>query len=236
LLKQYEGRICRQFDAVLAVSREDETALEEAAGQPLDITVVPIAIDTGEVAPVSRRPEADHILHIGTMYWPPNIDGILWFIRQVYPHIRAGRPNVTFDVVGARPPQEILSLGGDGTGINVTGYVEDPTPYLEQTGVMVVPLRAGGGMRVKILNALAQGLPIVSTSLGCEGIAVTNDKNILIADSSQDFAEAVLRLLENPDFAAQLGQNGRHLAEQQYDYRQACLPIGEVYNRALELK
>jgi hypothetical protein len=93
------------------------------------ITVIPIAVDTDEVAPVERHPNADHILHIGTMYWPPNIDGILWFIRDIYPHIRAKRPNVTFDVVGARPPQEIIDLGGNGSGINVTGYVPDPTPY-----------------------------------------------------------------------------------------------------------
>jgi glycosyltransferase involved in cell wall biosynthesis len=234
LLKGYEGRLCRAFDAVLAVSQEDGVALQEAAGQPLDITVIPIAVDTDEVTPVARQPEANHILHIGTMYWPPNIDGVLWFMRQVYPYIRAKRPDVTFDVVGARPPQEILGLAGDSAGINVTGYVADPTPYLEQAGVMVVPLRAGGGMRVKILNALAQGLPIVSTGLGCEGIAVTSGQNILIADSPYDFAEAVLRMLENPDFAAQLGNNGRRLAEQQYDYRRACLPIEAVYARVCD--
>jgi glycosyltransferase involved in cell wall biosynthesis len=234
LLKGYEGRLCRAFDAVLAVSREDGVALQEAAGQPLDITVIPIAVDTDEVTPVVRQPGANHILHIGTMYWPPNIDGVLWFMRQVYPYIRAKRPDVTFDVVGARPPQEILGLAGDSKGINVTGYVADPTPYLEQAGVMVVPLRAGGGMRVKILNALAQGLPIVSTGLGCEGIAVTSGQNILIADSPHDFAEAVLRMLENPDFAAQLGNDGRRLAEEQYDYRRACLPIEAVYARACD--
>jgi glycosyltransferase involved in cell wall biosynthesis len=157
-------------------------------------------------------------------------------MREVYPSIRARRPNVIFDVVGARPPQEITNLGGEGTGINVAGYVNDPTPYLEQTGVMVVPLRAGGGMRVKILNALAQGLPIVSTSLGCEGIAVTHGQDILIADGPHDFAEGVLRLLENPDFATQLGRNGRHLAEQCYDYRQACLPTEAVYNQVCASK
>ncbi len=236
LLKKYEGQICREFGAVLAVSEEDKTALIEAMdgeGQRTEpnphITVIPIAVDTDEVPMVARRQEADHILHIGTMYWPPNIDGILWFIREVYPFIRERHPAVTFDVVGARPPQEIADLAKDGTGINVTGYVADPTPYLEQAGVMVVPLRAGGGMRVKILNALAQGLPIVSTSLGCEGIAVTHGQNILIADTPHDFAEAVLRLLDSPEFATQLGHNGRRLAEQEYDYRQACRPMDAVY-------
>lgn len=239
LLKQYEGRICRQFDGVLAVSNEDKAALEEAmlaAGHSAGpsrpnghITVIPIAIDTDEVMPVNRHPQAGHILHIGTMYWPPNIDGILWFIREVYPNIRAKRPAVIFDVVGARPPQSIVEMGSNGTGINVTGYVNDPTPYLQQAGVMIVPLRAGGGMRVKILNALAQGLPIVSTSLGCEGIAVTHGRDILIADTPADFAAAVLDVLENPALAGRLGQNGRRLAEEQYDYRRACAPLDVVY-------
>lgn len=234
LLKQDEGRLCREFDAVLAVSEEDKIALQEAIGpeKKVDITVIPIAVDTDEVAMVTRQPEADHILHIGTMYWPPNVDGILWFINQVYPLIRSKRPKTVFDVVGARPPQEIMSLSGNGTGVNVTGYVPDPAPYRQQAGVMVVPLRAGGGMRVKILEALAQGLPIVSTTLGCEGIAVTHSQNILIADTPQEFAEAVLRLLENPQFAAELGCNGRQLAEQLYDYRQVCKPLENVYRGA----
>jgi glycosyltransferase involved in cell wall biosynthesis len=233
LLKEYEGRVCREFDAVLAVSQEDKAALQEAAGQPLGVTIIPITVDTDEVIPVTRQPGANHILHIGTMYWPPNIDGVLWFVHQVYPLIRAKRPHTIFDLVGARPPREILDLGGDGTGINVTGYVKDPTPYLEQAGVMVVPLRAGGGMRVKILNALAQSVPIVTTGLGCEGIAVTPGQDILVADNPEEFAEAVLRVLDSPEFAAQLANNGRRLAEQQYDYRQACLPIDAVYNRVM---
>jgi glycosyltransferase involved in cell wall biosynthesis len=238
LLKRYEGRVCQEFDAVLAVSEEDKLALSEAireAGQGarsiLDITVIPIAIDADEVRPAPRQPGASHILHIGTMYWPPNIDGILWFIREVYPLIRAQRPTAVFDVVGARPPREIADLSRDGTGIHVTGYVEDVTPYLEQAGVMVVPLRAGGGMRVKILNALAQGLPIVSTSLGCEGIQVAPGRDILVADSPQDFAEAVLRVLDDPALAMRLGDNGRQLAEYQYDYRRACLPLDTVYGQ-----
>jgi glycosyltransferase involved in cell wall biosynthesis len=230
LLKRYEGQVCRDFDAVLAVSEEDKAALQQAAGKAVDMTVIPIAIDTDEVSLVTRQAGADRILHIGTMYWPPNIDGIRWFIYEVYPHIRAKRPDTVFDVIGARPPQELLNLSGNGTGINVTGYVNDPTPYLEQAGVMVIPLRAGGGMRVKILNTLAQGVPIVSTSLGCEGIRVTHEQDILIADTPTDFAEAVLRVLNDPGLSARLSDNGRRLAETLYDYRAACRPLDSIYN------
>ncbi len=229
LLKGYEGRICREFDAVIAVSEEDKTSLEEAMQQATDITVIPIAVDTDIEVPPTRPPGADHILHIGTMYWPPNIDGVLWFIREVFPHIRTRRPDVTLDVVGARPPQELARLGGDGTGINVTGYVADPMPYLEKAGVMIVPLRAGGGMRVKILNALSQGMPIVSTTIGCEGIAVETGRHLLIADHPQGFALATLRLLEDRRFADELGRNGRRLIQVTYDYRVACRALEDVY-------
>jgi glycosyltransferase involved in cell wall biosynthesis len=163
------------------------------------------------------------------MYWPPNIDGVLWFIREVFPRIRARRPDVVFDVIGARPPRALVELSGDGTGINVTGYVRDPTSYFEQAGVMVVPVRAGGGIRVKILEALALQLPVVTTRLGCEGIAVESGRHLIIADEPGEFAEAVLHLLDNRRLADALGQNGRRLIEAQYDYRMACRPLDRVY-------
>ena len=229
LLKTYEGRICREFDGLLTVSAEDQAALEEAAGRKLNAIVIPIAVDTDEAGYVQRHADADHILHIGTMYWPPNIDGIKWFVQEVYPLIRAQKPAVQFDVVGARPPQELTALNSQGLGINVTGYVEDPTPYLQQAGLMVVPLRAGGGMRVKILNALSQGLPIVTTTIGCEGIAVQHGKHVFIADSPQDFAQATLKLLEDRPLADELGRNGRALIQSTYDYRVACRKIELAY-------
>ncbi len=232
LLKQYEGEICRRFEGLLTVSEEDKVALQEAAGQSLDATVIPIAIDTDEVVRVRSYAEADHILHIGTMFWPPNVDGILWFLREIFPLIQAQRPETTFDVVGAKPPPEIMAYNSNGSGVNVTGYVVDPTPYLEATGVMVVPLRAGGGMRVKILNALAQGLPIVTTTLGCEGIAIEPGQHLLIADTPEDFAQATLSLLEDKKLANELGDNGRHLIQSTYDYRAACRPLEALYQRA----
>lgn len=231
LLRRYEARLCQEFDHVLAVSEEDRAALIDAVGRPLEITVIPIAIDTDELKPVTRSPGTDHILYMGTMYWPPNIDGVFWFIREVWPLIRAQRPNLIFDVVGARPPQELLELSKPETGINVTGYVKDTSPYLEKAGLMIVPLRAGGGMRVKILEALALGLPVVSTTLGCEGIALENGYHTLIADTPLEFARATLQLLDNQALADELGRNGRNLIETSYDYRIACSPLDKIYTK-----
>jgi glycosyltransferase involved in cell wall biosynthesis len=228
LLKRYEGEVVRRFGAVLSVTEEDKAALLEAAGTEREITVMPIAVDVDEVQPVARQSGATHILHLGTMYWPPNIDGVMWFIQEVFPRIRRQQPGVVLDVVGSRPPAFLQKLGESDSGINVTGYVPDPAPYLERAGAFIVPLRAGGGMRVKILNALAQGIPIVSTSLGCEGIAVMDGQEILIGDSPASFADAVLRLLAGDGLSARLARNGRLLAKARYDYRRACKPLDEV--------
>jgi len=229
LMKVYEGRMVRAFEAILAVSEEDRQALLDAAGVDREISVIPIAIDTDEVLPVARRAGVDHILHVGTMYWPPNIDGIWWFLREVYPLIRSERPSVVLDIVGSRPPAELRELGARDSAVNVTGYVDDPIPYSERAAAFIVPLRAGGGMRVKILNALAQGMPIVSTTLGAEGIAVTPGEDILLADTPGDFAQCVLRLLDEPGLAASLGAAGRCLVKQRYDYRVACRALDAVY-------
>lgn len=225
LLKQYEGAVVRDFAGVLAVSEEDRAALLEAAGAPRPITVIPIAVDTDDLPLLTRHPQGDRLVHIGTMYWPPNIDGIHWFIEAVYPHIRAYRPQVMLDVVGARPPESLTRLSAPANGLNVTGYVPETRPYLQNAGVYIVPLRAGGGMRVKILEALAHGMPLVTTTLGAEGIALKHGEHALIADDPRDFAAAVLRLLADPDYADTLGRNGRRLIETTYDYRQACQPL-----------
>jgi glycosyltransferase involved in cell wall biosynthesis len=219
LLRAYEGEVCLTFDAVVAVNDEDRSALEEVAPAVSRITVLPIAIDTDELRPLTRDPGANHIVYVGTMYWPPNRDAVLWFVRDVYPRIRAVRPDVVFDVIGARPGRRIRGLTGDAASIRVTGYVADPTPYLERAGAVIVPLRAGGGMRVKILTALAQGLPVVSTSLGCTGLAVESGQHLLIADTAEDFAQAALRVLGDRQLASQLARNGRVLVETRYDYR-----------------
>jgi polysaccharide biosynthesis protein PslH len=231
LLKKYEGEICLEFDEVLTVSDEDKLSFEEAmGGKKKEIHVIPIAVDTEEIQPIQRDGKASHIVHIGTMYWPPNIDGMMWFLENVLPLIYARFPGTPCDIIGARPPQQLIDFGKSHPNVNVTGYVVDPTAYLQKAAVMVVPLRAGGGMRVKILNALAQGMPMVSTTLGCEGIQVEHEKHLLIADSPEDFAKETLRLIENPELGQRLGEAGRQLIQEKYDYRTACASLERIYS------
>ncbi len=228
LLKRYEAEMCRRFDAVTAVSEEDKAALIEA-GAPSDMTVIPIAVDLDSQPYIQRQPKGPHIIHIGTMYWPANINAINWFLDAIYPLIKARLPEVRCTLIGARPPESIIERAKTDPSLTVTGYVDDPLPYLQDASMMIVPLKAGGGMRVKILNALAQGIPMVTTTVGCEGIAVTHDKDILIADEPSAFAEASLRLLTDVDLNQRISQNGREMVMQRYDYREAVKPLDDIY-------
>ena len=228
LLRRYEREMTHRFDFILTVSDEDKAALAEVADGPARIEVLPIAIDPGE-GPLPRDPTEPHILHLGTMFWPPNADGVLWFAREVYPRIRARLPQVRFSVVGADPPPEVRALSAADASIIVTGYVAEAQPIIQKSSVLVVPLRAGGGMRVKILNALAQGLPVVTTTIGCEGIAVVPGRDLLVADTPEAFAQAVLRILTDDGLARALAANGRRLVEQKYDYRVVCQKLEAIY-------
>lgn len=234
LLKRCEGDLCRAFDAVLTVTQEDLDALREAAGTHFEASVIPIAIDTQALQLIDRVPNPRVVLHIGTMYWPPNISGVMWFANEVWPHVKAAVPGARFEVVGSRPPQEVLALEQADPSIHVAGYIADPTEIFQQTAVAIVPVSAGSGMRVKILEAFARGLPTVSTTIGFEGIAVTHEKDLLVADQPEEYARAVIRLLQKPELGRQLSRNARQLVEAQYDYRAACQPLDTVYTRLNE--
>lgn len=233
-MKWYEGEVGWQFDEILAVSEEDKQALVSAGCPESRFTVIPIAIDTQETRVIERNSDAQSIIHIGTMFWPPNIEGILWFARQVYPLIRRDVPRAQLYLVGARPPADVMALEKQDASIQVTGYVENVVPYLQDSAVFVVPLHAGSGMRVKILDAWAWGIPIVSTSVGCAGIPVHPGEDILTADTAEGFAAAVTQVLRDREVGARLSANGRRYVEEQFDWRVACQELDEVYERIVD--
>ena len=231
-LRAYEGAVCRRFDQVTVVSRADRDALEQAAGEPIPARVIPIAVDTDEYAYQPRGAGARDLLSLATMFYPPNVEGVCWFARDVLPLLRVGFPEARLLVVGSRPPTSVKRLGASDSGVVVTGFVPDLTPILERSALMVVPLRSGSGMRVKILEAFARGIPVVSTSIGVEGIEAIPGEHLLVADSPADFAAAVAALLRGPRRAARLAQAARELAESRYDWRLALHGLDELYGRS----
>jgi glycosyltransferase involved in cell wall biosynthesis len=225
---------------VLAVTDVDRAGLEEALSfsrakkddHVASITVVPIAVNTQQLQPVKRKPGSRNIVTLGTLHYPPNADGIRWFFNEVFPLIRQRVPDVTLTIIGKNPPQDFLDLAAREPGvIKITGYVPELAPYLEQSALMVVPVRAGGGMRVRILEAFAYAMPVVTTTIGLEGIEAEPGKEVLVADSAKDFAACVSELLESTDLQENLSSKGRQLAENKYDWQVVLSAMSPIYKQ-----
>lgn len=236
-LRRFEAEACAQFDQIVTVTQEDQTTLcnliRDNSSQQSDLfSTIPICVDTHDIQSVEYDTGSRNIFYMGTMFYPPNVEGILWFANEVWPLILAQIPQSTLTVVGKNPPPDIQNLTRavlGGAQIKVAGYVLDPLPYLEKAGVFIIPLLAGGGMRVKIVDAWRWGLPIVSTSIGAEGIDYRDGDNILIADGAEAFAKAVVRVFLEPDLARQLGKHGRDWAEQMYDWQEIYPAWDRIY-------
>ncbi len=229
-LRRYERHACRAADAVVAVSTADAAALERLVPS-LRVAIVPNGVDLAYWQPPAAR-EAIYppsLVFTGKMDFRPNVDAVIWFIQEVLPRIRQRLPEVHFYVVGQSPHRRLASLSDD-AAITITGYVDDVRPYVAAAGVYVVPLRIGGGTRLKVLEAMAMGKALVSTTLGCEGIGVKDGCEVRLADTPEAFAEQVVTLLQNPAQCRALGLRARQFVQERYDWR-ALVPLMErVYD------
>jgi len=215
---RYELLCLQNARHVLTVSENDKDVFARSI-QRNRITVIPTGVDTEYFRPVGvdvgQPPE---LVFTGSMDWLPNVDAILYFARDILPLIRREIPHVTITVAGRLPSSRVLALAHADTHIRVTGGVDDIRPYIAKASVYVVPLRIGGGTRLKIFEAMAMGKATVSTTIGAEGLPVTDGKEILIADSPESFARAVVSLLRQPELRRQLGSSARQLVEQNYGW------------------
>ena len=237
-IRAYEAEVVTRFDRTLAVSSIDQAALLDAvlqSGQPTagveeKIDVIPITVDTAEICPVNRKRNSLNIFTMGTLHYPPNAEGIRWFIQEVFPKIKAQVPGVTLTIAGKNPPPDFVELHKEVPKVfQVPGYVPDLTPWLEHAGVMVVPVRIGGGMRVRILEAFARQMPVITTTVGLEGIDAITGEHLLVADDADGFAAAVIRVLNDPALQDRLAENGRILAEQVYDRQVVLKKFDRIY-------
>ncbi|RLI34322.1 hypothetical protein DRO53_03835 [Candidatus Bathyarchaeota archaeon] len=211
-LRKYEFEMYRSADKILTLTREDRQVLLSYAPD-LRVNVIPHGVDVEHFHPKHWKPEGNVICYLGNFGHEPNVDAVLYFYREIYPLIKREIPDVKFYVVGKDPPPEIKSLEAADGSVKVTGYVEDVRSYLCASRVMVVPVRLGGGFRGKTLEALACGIPLVSTRLGVEGLEGREDMDYLVADNPKDFAEKTIAVLKDEKLALRLSTNGRKLAE-----------------------
>jgi glycosyltransferase involved in cell wall biosynthesis len=228
-LRRYEWDICQDFDQLTVVSPEDLVGLRDPARPEPAARVIPIAVDTEELAFSPPTAESRDVLSVATMFYPPNVEAIHWFATDIFPLVRQALPHTTFRIVGSRPPPKITALATPDSGIVVTGYVPDLSEVLRQSGVLIVPLKSGSGMRVKILEAFSRGIPVVSTTIGVEGIDARAGEHLLVADDAAGFARAVVQVLEDRALAERLARNGRRLVEERYDWQTALAELDAIY-------
>lgn len=230
-LRRYEATVCPGFDRCIAVTEVDGCRLREMAPDAR-IEVVPDGVDTEwfdpTTVPSPCAPEPHRLVTTGDYSWPPTADGLEYFVTRIYPHIRRAVPDVTLSIVGHRPPASVVRVAA-GAGITVLGRVEDVRPAILRGAVFVVPTRIGSGIRLKILEAMALRRPVVSTSIGCEGIEATPGEHLLVADEPAAFAAQVVRLFRDPALGAGLATAAARLIEQRYAWTTVADRLDNIY-------
>jgi glycosyltransferase involved in cell wall biosynthesis len=215
---RWEASVCRGFDCVVMVSEKDREMLLAVAPDLEDVRVVPNGVDTDYYDCGGRSPEPNALLYNGALTYGANLDAVRYYARRIYPALERRLPGTKLRVTGRAQGVDLSGIA-DSSGVELTGYVSDIRDVLRRSLVCVVPLRQGGGSRLKILEAMASGLPVVSTSLGAEGIECTDGENILISDTPEGFAEWVARLVADADLSARISRSARRLVEEKYSWR-----------------
>ena len=227
-LRTWELKMARRFDKVVAMSEVDKAMLLKQRAD-LDVVVVPNGVDTRLFDFFSHADRVKNLLFVGSMDYEPNAEAMVYFSQRIWPAIRRQHPDCTLTIVGNAPPASIQPLDGR-DGVVVAGYVDDLRPYYKRARVAIAPLRSGGGTRLKILEAMAFGTPVVSTRIGCEGLEVEDQVHLSLADDPVDFANRVSELLTDPSFGRRLARNGRALVESTYDWE----AISQQYRHMLQ--
>jgi glycosyltransferase involved in cell wall biosynthesis len=238
-IRKYEAMLVERCNHTMVVIEQDREALvslleENWANKAKErISVIPIAIDADKLPPIEREANSLNIMTLGSLNYPPNVDGIRWFLQEVFPIIQKQVPQVTLTIIGKSPPQDFIKAAeAQPEHIQVTGYVPELQPYMEAAALMVVPVRAGSGMRVRLLEAFSRAMPAVTTTIGLEGIEATHDQEVLVADTPEDFAAQTIRLLKDTELQEKLASNGRLLAETAYDWKVLLQKMDKVYDQA----
>ena len=231
-MARYERAALRRFHRIIAVSNHDRQQMLQM-DRSCEISVVPTGVDTGRfvVAPAAMA-DPPTIIFTGSMDWEPNIDAVNYFCQEIFPRIRAEVPGAIFQIVGRNPHDKVKRLASD--CVQVTGTVASVADYLRHATVVVVPLRIGGGTRLKIFEAMAVGKAVISTSIGAEGLDVQSGRDLILADNASTFADAILLLLRNSALRRKYEQAAVELATQ-YDWSRVVRHFVEVLEAAVQV-
>jgi glycosyltransferase involved in cell wall biosynthesis len=233
-LRREELGTYRDADGVYLCSAADERRLLDQIPQT-HTAVIPNAADVDyyQPRPTDPPPDGRTVVYFGLLSTVPNVDGVIHFVQDIWPRIAEANPEARCKIIGGRPPPSLLALAGP--RVELTGFVSDLRPHLAAAAALVVPLRLGGGTRLKIVEGMAMGKAIVSTTLGAEGIEAVPGRDILIGDQPAAFADAVNRLLSEPGLAARIGRSARQLAVERYAWSAAARTLESFYRQILQV-
>jgi sugar transferase (PEP-CTERM/EpsH1 system associated) len=221
-MEAFEGHVCRTVKSVVAVSQVDAEFMRGHYGAR-HVDAIPTGVDTEYFTPDRPAAPSSDLVFLGSMDWMPNVDGAVWFVRDVLPLVRKRKPDCSVVFAGRRPARAILDLASADSRIQVTGTVPDVRPFLWGAAVSIVPLRIGGGTRLKIFESMAAGVPVVSTTIGAEGLAVQPGVEILLADDPAPFAECCLRLMDDSAARTRMAQAARERVSSCFSWEAAAL-------------
>jgi sugar transferase (PEP-CTERM/EpsH1 system associated) len=231
-MERAERAYLEKADHVLTVSDSDKQHFS-AFLAPENITVIPTGVDVDYFKPSKSLAQANRIVFTGSMDWMPNEDAIFYFVKDIFPLIRKEISDATLWVVGRCPSPRLKNLKSESGGIHVTGTVDDIRPFVWDAQVYVVPLRVGGGTRIKIFEAMAMGKAVISTPVGAEGLPVENGKNILLEESPEEFARQVVLALRSPGPRERMGQEARKLVEENYSWAAVAGTFDAVFEKVV---
>lgn len=232
-MARYEAAACNRFDLVFTVSEEDRLTLRNRFGVTCPIEVLETGVDTDFFRPMPHHPSTPgRLTFLGSMDWMPNIDGVKWFVDEVFPVVKAQFPTASLDIVGRRPGNEIRRLAAHNPSINVIADVPDVRPHIANSQLFIVPLRIGGGSRIKIYEAMAMDRPVVSTTIGAEGLPIVPDQHLAIGDTPAEFAGQVVRLLQDHDRRQAISRSGCDFVTQNHQWKNVA---AKLLNHCLEL-
>lgn len=230
--RSFERKACARFDHVIAVSHEDAETMRREYGVER-VSDVPTGVDTEFFRPRGiESHDAHNLVFTGSMDWLPNEDAIRFFMEEIMPRVRREIPDATLTVVGRNPSQSLMELSRRDSSIIVMGRVEDVRPYMERAAVYIVPIRVGGGTRLKIYEAMAMEKPIVSTIIGAEGLPVKDGAELLLADSPEDFAACVVRVLKDEELARELGTRAAATVRERFGWGRVAMSFAEICESA----
>jgi sugar transferase (PEP-CTERM/EpsH1 system associated) len=228
-MRRYVRGLVRQFDACTVVSEQERACLKEIAPEYDRVTVIPNGVDVDALRVNGIEPQPNTLVYNGALTYSANYDAMRFFLDEIWHRIKSVEPSTRLQITGRTDGVDLSGLAlGNGAGL--TGYLPDIRPTVASAWICVVPLRLGGGTRLKILEAMALGTPVIATRKGAEGLDVTAEENILIADDPADFATQTIRLLRDPALRKRLAENARRLVEAKYSWR----AIGEQFNQLVE--